>query len=403
MPLRSRLQSMCQARAGDRRAVTKVLLVVQQLRRPVPGGIGTSVRGLVDGLRTLGAAGVTAYAGRGGGADDPLSGLGLPVRLSALPARLLTPAWDLGLIDVPGGYDVVHSPSLETPPARTSALAVTINDLAWREVPDAFPPRGRRWHEAALRRALRRADAVVVPSAATAGAVRDAGAPWDAIHVIPLGSDHLPPPDDNRARALLERLGIDGAFILSVGTLEPRKNLGRLLVAYDRALHAVADLPPLVVVGPRGWTGAEQDRRHGLGSQSSSSAPRLGAPRGVHFAGEVRAGVLSALYRRATMLAFVPLVEGFGLPPLESMAAGTPVLCSPVPSVREVEPAQPAFVVDPLDVDAIADGLVRLTEDAGLRARLSAAGAAHAAAHTWARTAERYLDVWARLVAKVRP
>jgi len=392
---------MCQARAGDRRAVTKVLLVVQQLRRPVPGGIGTSVRGLVDGLRTLGVAGVTAYAGRSGGAADPLSGLGLPVRLSALSVRLLTPAWDLGLIDVPGGYDVVHSPSLETPPARRSALAVTINDLAWQQAPDTFPPRGRRWHEASLRRALRRADAVVVPSAATAGAVRDAGAPSDALHVIPLGSDHLPPPDDGGARALLDRLGVGSAFILSVGTLEPRKNLGRLLVAFDRARQDVADLPPLVVVGPRGWTGSDPHRHRGDGSAGAVSARPVSVPSGVHFAGEVPTAVLSGLYRRATMLAFVPLVEGFGLPPLEAMAAGTPVLCSPVPSVGEAESPQLAFVVDPFDVDAIADGLVRLTEDTGLRARLSAAGAAHAAAHTWARTAERYLEVWAGLVTKV--
>src|SRR5664280_677352 len=102
-----------------------------------------------------------------------------------------------------------------------AALVVTVHDLLWRRVPSAYPTRGRLWHEAALRRALARAHGFIVPADVVAEDLCHAGARRDAITVIPMGSDHLPPPDRAAAAALLARLGIDGPFLLSVGTLEP--------------------------------------------------------------------------------------------------------------------------------------------------------------------------------------
>ena len=132
-------------------------------------------------------------------------------------------------------------------------MVVTVHDLLWRRVPDAYPARGRAWHEAALRRALRRADRFVVPADVVADDLEGAGAPGPAITVIPMGSDHLPPPDFDAGAALLARLGIQGPFLLSVGTLEPRKNQARLIEAYTRIRGSLPEPWPLVLVGPTGW------------------------------------------------------------------------------------------------------------------------------------------------------
>ncbi|HXZ61174.1 MAG TPA: glycosyltransferase family 1 protein [Acidimicrobiales bacterium] len=364
-----------------------VLLVVQQLRRSVPGGIGTYTRGLLKGLvddPPAGGAAVTLFAGRPGRRPDPLEALRLPLRNSLWPAPALSRLWRLGLADVPGRFDLVHATSLDAPPARRRKLVVTVYDLAWREVPEAFPARGRRWHEAAFRHATRHAEKLVVPSAPVAEALSAAGVGDDRLQVIPPGSDHLPAPDEDGASVLLNRLGVRGDFLLTVSTLEPRKNLDRLMDAYRRARSALGEQLPLVVVGPGGWGG-----RPAAGAGVDGAARD---PAGVVMAGAVEAASLAALYRRARLLAFVPLLEGFGLPPLEAMTAGTPVVSSPVPSIGEA-----ALVVDPRDVDAIADGIVRLASDGELRRQLITAGAARAASFTWAETARLHRQLWQSL------
>lgn len=363
--------------------MTAVLLLAEQLRRRVPGGIGTYVRGLVQGLAALGHEGaqgpaVTLYASRSRGGPDALAGFGRPVRTSVLPGPLLTRGWDVGVLDVPGGYPVVHATSLATPPARRAALAVTVHDLAWRAVPEAYPRRGVRWHEAALGRVLRRATAVVVPADTVRDEVLAAGAPAAAVRVLPWGCDHLPPPDDAAADALLARLGVHGEFVLSVGTLEPRKNLRRLAEAYASVRRDLPEPWPLVVVGPSGW-GADPDGDWG------------GVP-GLVAAGPVDSPVLAALYRRARLLAYVPLREGFGLPPVEAMRSGTPVVASPMPST-----AGAALEVDPRDVEAIADGIRRVATDDELRADLSASGRARASTCTWLESARAHAGLWESL------
>ncbi|HXW32797.1 MAG TPA: glycosyltransferase family 1 protein, partial [Acidimicrobiales bacterium] len=186
------------------------------------------------------------------------------------------------------------------------------------------------------------------------------------------------------ASALLDRLGVRGDFLLTVSTLEPRKNLDRLMDGYRRARSALGEQLPLVVVGPAGWGG-----RPAAGAEVDGAAR---APAGIVMAGAVESASLAALYRRARLLAFVPLLEGFGLPPLEAMTAGTPVVSSPVPSIGEA-----ALVVDPRDVDAIAEGIVRLASDSELRRQLIAAGVARAASFTWAETARLHRQLWQSL------
>jgi glycosyltransferase involved in cell wall biosynthesis len=370
-----------------------VLLVVEQLRRRVPGGIGRYARSLLRGLADDRASDVTLFASRvrehavgpNGSTTDPLFEWGFPVRTVRLPSRLLTRAWDRGLAAPPAGFDLVHSVSLAVPPVRSAGTrrVATVHDLSWRTHPDATTARGRRWHEAALRRALRALDAFVVPSAAVADELVAAGASRAAVNVIPWGGDHLPAPDRVGAREALARAGVVGPYLLSVSTLEPRKNLARLAAAYAEARVRLPEPWPLVVVGPQGWGRAEL-----------TEEPPLGL---VPF-GAVSDAVLAGLYAQARAFAYVPLTEGFGLPPLEAMGQGAPVLASDtVPSAAPDSGARSAWCVDPFDVGAIADGLVRVATDDALRAELVANGGARARSRRWRTVAQDHRALWRSL------
>jgi alpha-1,3-rhamnosyl/mannosyltransferase len=187
-----------------------------------------------------------------------------------------------------------------------------------------------------------------------------------------MGSDHLPPPDLEAAARLLGSLGVTGPFLLSVGTLEPRKNLARLIQAYGRIRGALPEPWPLVLVGPSGW--GEQVR------------PRPG----VVLAGLVSPSELSALYGMARLLAYVPLIEGYGLPPVEAMTFGAPV----VATRRLPSTVGAAYEVDPYDVESIAEGLQVVATDEAERSRLQALGLDRATRLTWSAMARRHVAVW---------
>ena len=362
----------------------RLLLVADQLRGHAPDGISTYIRGLVGGLDALPSPPhVTLWASRpppSQAVHDPVAALGHDTLTSLLPRKALVWAWDRGWISpwsaAPDGFDVIHATSLAVPPRGSAPLAVTVHDLVWRRVPEAFPARGRRWHEAALGRAIARAAALVAPSRQTADDLLAAGAPARRVTVVEEGCDHLPPPDRDGAAALLKSLGVDGDFLLTVSTLEPRKNLTRLIAAYQAARPRLSEPWPLLVVGPAGW------------------GPRLSPQPGVVLAGPVEGAVLAGLYARARVVASVPLVEGFGLPAVEAMACGAAVVASPVPSTGDA-----AYTVDPTDTSAITEALARVATDDTLRRDLLAAGRARAAQLTWAAAAARHVEVWASLSA----
>jgi alpha-1,3-rhamnosyl/mannosyltransferase len=378
-----------------------VVVAAEQLRRTVPGGIGSYARGLLAGLvQHAGDVEITLLASRAsrvqrnadgdGVADtDPLTRYGRPVRASRLPGPLLTRAWDHGLIRAPDGFEVVHSVSLAAPalPRRGGgALVVTCHDLAWRRYPQATTRRGRRWHEAALRRARDTGAAFVVPSGLVAADLEADGVEPGRVTVIRGGSDHMAaPPDEEATTALLERLAVRGDYLLSVGTLEPRKNVERMVRAYDVARGALDAPWPLVIVGPPGW-GPHPDR------------PAL--PEGVSFTGAVSDGVLAGLYRGCRAFVYVPLTEGYGFPPLEAMRNGVPVLVSrEVPSVCDLGDvgAAPARLVDPLDVDDMARGMCDVLTDDALRSDLSVRGRAFVSGRTWERAARQHVELWRSL------
>jgi glycosyltransferase involved in cell wall biosynthesis len=361
----------------------RVGVVAEQLFAPVPGGIGRYVGALVRHLepRAMSSHGAVRWLVARHTAEQ-VAAVGLPregARRLAWPGRLATRAWvELRRPRLPAdlldGLDLVHATSAAVPPARGRPLVATIHDVAFRHFPEAYPRGGRRFHERATWIAVREAARVLVPSAATARDLADMyGLEPDRVTVTPLAAE--PPPDPLDlvpARRLLERLGVRGPFLLAVGTLEPRKNLTRLLAAFA---EAGVELPEhhLVVVGPAGWGRALPPR--------NSRAP----VRAV-LAGPVDETTLQGLYAIADGLAYPSLYEGFGLPVLEAMAHGTPVLTSDRSSLPEVA-GDAALLVDPVEVSDIAKGLVELVGDGELRARLATAGPRRAAAFSWPATA----------------
>jgi glycosyltransferase involved in cell wall biosynthesis len=351
-----------------------VVIVADQLRQHPTSGIATYTRGLLRGLQALDVAPtIELAASRAPAGPDPLSAWGWPVRSSELPGRVLMKLWNRGVGGrLVAGAATVHATSMAAPPSRRAPLTMTVHDLAFRELPETFPEGGRRWHEAALRRALRQASVLIAPGERTAGLLRDMGA--RRVVVIPEGGDHLPVADTDGAAALLASLGVTTPYVLSVSTLEPRKNLVRLVEAYHLARDRFPEPWPLVVVGPQGWGAALQP-----------------VP-GVKLAGVVTDPVLAGLYAGARCFAYVPLLEGWGLPPVEAMASCTPVVASAMPSTGGA-----ALEVDPLDVEAIADALAVAAGDERRRSELVTGGLLRAGELTWEATARMHVAVWSEL------
>jgi glycosyltransferase involved in cell wall biosynthesis len=358
----------------------RVGVVAEQLLRPVPGGVGRYVRALAAHLPVEAAVdrGAVEFLVARHPAEQ-LAAAGLPpaqTRRLAWPGRLVTRTWvTLRRPGLPSGLlddlDLVHATSAAVPPTRGRPLVATVHDLAFRHYPEAYPAAGRRYHERSARIVADEAARVLVPSEATARDLAELyGVDRGRVTITPLGAEVPPDPDRAGAERLLHDLGVRGPFLLAVGTLEPRKNLPRLLDAFG---EAAAELPEhwLVVVGPVGW--------------GPRLRPTWDSVR-VKLAGPVGDRLLHALYQAADGLAYPSLYEGFGLPVLEAMANGTPVLTSDRSSLPEVA-GDAALLVDPLDRAAIAAGLVRLAGDEALRRRLVEAGRRRAAGFTWRATA----------------
>jgi len=292
------------------------------------------------------------------------------VRSLPLPRPVLYDAW-LALRTPPvqlatGRVDVIHATTIVVPP-HTAPLAVTVHDLAFLHEPDHFTARGARVFRRGLDLLRRRADLVLVSSLATMADAEAAGVPVDRLRHVPLGVAVTPAEPAAR-----RRFGLDRPYLLFVGTLEPRKNLARLVAA-------VAQLPTdhvLAVAGLDGW-----------GDASPPAGDR------VRLLGFVTDAERDALYAGADAFVYPSLREGFGLPVAEAMAHGTPVVTSRGTSTEEVAGGA-AVLVDPYDVEAIAEGIaVALVQ----RDRLVAAGRQRAAELTWERTAEATLAAYREL------
>jgi glycosyltransferase involved in cell wall biosynthesis len=357
-----------------------------------PGGIGTYVRELVPALAgSDGAPDLTLFHSSFTGRRAEPWMERFPVRELPQGIRRLYLQWALaGRPPLPGdlgAMDLVHAPSPVAipPPGPGQRLVVTVHDLAFRVYPRLFPAVWRNLFRAGVRRAAANADAIITVSEHTArDLVAFTRADPNRVHVIPLAAS-LPgtgtEPDD-----VIERLKVPRRYLLFVGVLEPRKNLVRLVRAYRRAVAAGALPHALVLAGPMGWRSRQLLRE-----------VATAGPGDVVLTGRVGARELDALYRGASAFAYPSLYEGFGLPVLEAMARGVPVVASAVSSLPEVA-GDTAVLVDPRSTGQLAEAIERVLADEDLAARLSAAGRARAAAFSWERTARMTLQVYEKVV-----
>lgn len=263
---------------------------------------------------------------------------------------------------------------------RATARVVTIHDLCWLKAPQTMRPVTRTLDRWLMPRALQQADQVIAVSEATAHDLRAAfPACSEKIVVVPEGASPLPPPQDFQA---LRALGIETPFILFVGTLEPRKNLARLLDAFAMLCKERTAPPLLVIAGGAGWGDQTLQQR----------CAALGIVSHVKLPGRVDDQTLSTLYRHALFLAMPSLYEGFGLPLVEAMANGTPVLTSDTASMPEVA-AEAGLLVDPLSVTSIHQGMREMAANVRLRQQLADAARAQAQRFSWQRSARETLEV----------
>ena len=361
----------------------RVGYLVEQCLAPVPGGTARYTRCLGEALAATAPDGHTVEgwtALHANTAGAVLAGVGGPHRLP-LGRRALIAAWERGVGPVPHA-DLVHAPTLLAPPSRGRPLVVTIHDAVPWTHPETLTQRGVAWHRRMGARVAASADLVIVPTRAVAdelAAFLDLG---DRVRVVPEGSDALTLPADAAARR--KRLGVPEAYLVTLSTLEPRKGLDVALAAL--AEPAAPDLP-LVVVGQPGWGGLDLD----------ASAAAVGLREGrVRVLGRLSDDDAAAVLAGAVALVSPSRAEGFGLPVVEAMALGLPVVCSDAPALVEVT-AGAASTVPVDDVVGFAEAMGAVARDEALRARLAEAGARRAAELTWRAAAEGTWAVYAEL------
>ena len=353
----------------------RVAYTLEQCWHDVPGGTAVAALALARELAARPDVELVGVSARHRGPAVDGFEPPIPVRALPLPRTALYEAWRrLGWPPVEratGAVDVVHATTIIVPPRAAAPLVVTLHDLAFLHDPESFTAHGVKAFTAGLARIRRDAAAVLCSSQATLDDARAAGLAPDRLRLVPLGLEPVARPGPDEVRATLARLGVSAPYLLFVGTLEPRKNLARLLEAHAILAAAMSSPPELVVVGPRGW-----------GEQPPAGQVRL--------LGFVDEATKTALYEGAQAVCYPSLREGFGLPVLEGMAHGTPVVTSRGTATEEVG-GDAVVLVDPLDPADIARGI---TEALDRRDELSAAGPARAAEFTWARTADAVVSAY---------
>jgi glycosyltransferase involved in cell wall biosynthesis len=363
-------------------------------------GIGRYTREL---LRALSAADHHNHYRLFYAARPPLHPLPNPLpanfRLRALPFHdiWLARIWHRARLPLPvqtitGPLDVFHSPDFTLPPVagRTRTL-LTVHDLSFVRDPGSAAPTLLSYLNTVVPRSVARADHILADSQATKDDLIELyRTPAAKVTVLYPGVEatFYPVTDPARLAAVRARYRLGAEpFILSVSTLQPRKNLVRLMQAFADLSAQIAEVK-LVIAGGRGW----------LFDSIFAEVERLKLAGRVLFPGFVAEADLPALYSAARVVAYPSLYEGFGLPLLEAMACGTPVVTSTAACLPEVA-GDAALLVSPTDVRALAAALHRALTDDGARADLIARGFRRAAGFTWHASAQHLLEAYRRVAA----
>jgi glycosyltransferase involved in cell wall biosynthesis len=364
------------AGSGYRRA--GVSRYLEQLLLALPGAIADA-----DDLLVWAARGV----------PSPSSTLAASWHRTRVPANhpMLRIAWEQTLLPIHARrarIDLLHGPVNVAPLLAGCPTVVTVHDLAFLRVPAGLTSRRRHYLTAVTRVSVQRARRVIAVSASTKRDVVELiGVPPERVTVIPLAADERFRPLDagDLARFRAEH-GLRRPFVLYVGTLEPRKNVPALL----RAFATIASEVPheLILVGAEGWLTGE--------IHATLATLRLGDR--VRLTGYGDPATLPGWYGAADLFVYPSRFEGFGLPPLEAMACGTPVIVSNAASLPEVG-GDAVLTVDPDDIDGLAAAMHRMLTDPALAAGLRARGLARAATFSWERTARETVRVYREALA----
>ena len=286
---------------------------------------------------------------------------------------------------------LLHSPDFIPPFTGSFRKVITIHDLHFLKYPDFMTAESRRYYAGQIERAVRVADHIIAVSQTTrADLMAYFGLPSDRVSVVyEAASAVYRPLPPAVAREVLERLGLEQGYILFVGTWEPRKNLPMLLRAYARLLDRRPEAPPLVLAGRRGWLYQEI----------------LEWPHRLHIADRLRwiegpdDPTLAALYNGAAFLVFPSLYEGFGLPAVEAMACGTPVIVSDRGALPEVV-GDAGVILPAEDESRWTEAMEALLEDPEARERMRRKGLERAAAFSWDRAASETWEIYRRVLGR---
>lgn len=286
--------------------------------------------------------------------------------------------------------DLLHV-QYTAPPFAPCPVVATIHDLSFEHLPETFKRRSRVQLRLTVRRTARRAAHVIAPSEFTRrDLIESYGLDPARVSVVPLaaGPQFRPVEDAAEVARVRALYGIGGEYVLAVGSIQPRKNLARLVRAYAdlRRERGRSNLPQLVLVGKQAW----------LYGETLRAVEASGARESIVLTGYVSEGHLPALYTGALCFAYPSFFEGFGLPPLEAMRCGAPVLAGDRTSLPEVV-GDAGLLVDPFDTAALARALARLVDDAQLRETLRERGLRRARSFDWRDTARMTLQVYQKV------